>query len=218
MNAEYRSLLQRAADDPAVRVIVVTGAGRGFCAGADADDLAGHAERGSYDAGAPDDLAMPGLRRPPGVRRRARLPLRRAEAHHRRRQRAGGRHRFRPRLLLRSAHRGCGGDAHHRPRSARAPLPLRAGLVAAPSHRVGAGPRPHPHQPQSERSRGPGHGAGQPGLSRPGADRGGRRLRPTPGHHGLARLARRIQAAGLRGDASERWRRRCGRPRPCSTP
>jgi enoyl-CoA hydratase/carnithine racemase len=60
MNAEYRSLLQRAADDPAVRVIVVTGAGRGFCAGADADDLAGHAERGSYDAGAPDDLAMPG--------------------------------------------------------------------------------------------------------------------------------------------------------------
>jgi enoyl-CoA hydratase/carnithine racemase len=60
MNAEYRSLLKRATDDPAVRVIVVTGAGRGFCAGADADDLAGHAERGSYDAGAPDDLAMPG--------------------------------------------------------------------------------------------------------------------------------------------------------------
>jgi enoyl-CoA hydratase/carnithine racemase len=60
MNAEYRALLQQAADDPDVRVIVVTGAGRGFCAGADADDLAAHAERGSYDAGAPDDLATPG--------------------------------------------------------------------------------------------------------------------------------------------------------------
>jgi enoyl-CoA hydratase/carnithine racemase len=60
MNAEYRRLLQRASDDPDVRVIVVTGAGRGFCAGAESDDLAGHAERGSYHAGAPDDLATPG--------------------------------------------------------------------------------------------------------------------------------------------------------------
>jgi len=60
MNAEYRSLLDRASHDPGVRVVVVTGAGRGFCAGADADDLAGHAERGSYDDGAPGDLARPG--------------------------------------------------------------------------------------------------------------------------------------------------------------
>ena len=60
MNAEYRSHLQAASDDPAVRVIVVTGAGRGFCAGAESADLAGHVERGSYDAGAPDDLATPG--------------------------------------------------------------------------------------------------------------------------------------------------------------
>ena len=60
MNAEYRAHLQSAADDPAVRVIVVTGAGRGFCAGAESDDLAGHVERGAYDPGAPDDLATPG--------------------------------------------------------------------------------------------------------------------------------------------------------------
>ncbi len=60
MNAEYRTHLQAAADDPTVRVIVVTGAGRGFCAGAESEDLAGHAERGSYDPGAPDDLARPG--------------------------------------------------------------------------------------------------------------------------------------------------------------
>jgi len=60
MNAEYRAHLQAASNDPAVRVIVVTGSGRGFCAGAESEDLAGHAERGSYDSGAPDDLATPG--------------------------------------------------------------------------------------------------------------------------------------------------------------
>jgi len=60
MNVEYRAHLQAATDDPGVRVIVVTGSGRGFCAGAESEDLAAHAERGSYDAGAPDDLATPG--------------------------------------------------------------------------------------------------------------------------------------------------------------
>ena len=60
MNTEYRHLLDVAGRDPTVRVVVVTGAGRGFCAGAESDDLAGHADRGAYDAGAPDDLATPG--------------------------------------------------------------------------------------------------------------------------------------------------------------
>jgi enoyl-CoA hydratase/carnithine racemase len=60
MHVEYRALLSRAAADPAVRVIVVTGAGRGFCAGADARALEGHVERGGYDAGLGDDVAMPG--------------------------------------------------------------------------------------------------------------------------------------------------------------
>jgi enoyl-CoA hydratase/carnithine racemase len=60
MHAEYRALLQRAADDVAVRVIVVTGAGRGFCAGADSQALEGHVARGRYDAGLGDDVAMPG--------------------------------------------------------------------------------------------------------------------------------------------------------------
>lgn len=40
MEAEYFGLLERAAADPGVRVIVLTGAGRGFCAGADIDLLA----------------------------------------------------------------------------------------------------------------------------------------------------------------------------------
>jgi enoyl-CoA hydratase/carnithine racemase len=60
MHAEYLSLLQRAGDDPGVRVIVVTGSGRGFCAGADARALEGHVARGSYDAGLDEDVARPG--------------------------------------------------------------------------------------------------------------------------------------------------------------
>jgi enoyl-CoA hydratase/carnithine racemase len=60
MHAEYRSLLARAADDRAVRVIVITGSGRGFCVGADAKALEGHVERGGYDPGLGDDVAMPG--------------------------------------------------------------------------------------------------------------------------------------------------------------
>jgi enoyl-CoA hydratase/carnithine racemase len=57
MNAEYRGHLQAASDDPEVRVIVVTGAGRGFCAGAESDDLAGHVERGSYRSWDEEDPA-----------------------------------------------------------------------------------------------------------------------------------------------------------------
>jgi enoyl-CoA hydratase/carnithine racemase len=41
MEARYFGLLERSADDSAVRVIVVTGAGNGFCAGADMEVLQG---------------------------------------------------------------------------------------------------------------------------------------------------------------------------------
>jgi enoyl-CoA hydratase/carnithine racemase len=61
MHTEYRALLARAADDPGVRVLVVTGAGRGFCAGADSRALQGHVERGGYDAGTGPELAHPGF-------------------------------------------------------------------------------------------------------------------------------------------------------------
>jgi enoyl-CoA hydratase/carnithine racemase len=60
MHTEYRALLARAADDVVVRVIVVTGAGRGFCAGADSQALEGHVARGRYDPGLGDEVAMPG--------------------------------------------------------------------------------------------------------------------------------------------------------------
>jgi enoyl-CoA hydratase/carnithine racemase len=67
MHTEYRWALAQAQHDPDVRVVVVTGAGRGFCAGADARALSAHAERGGYDAGTPDDLANPGYGLHPGL-------------------------------------------------------------------------------------------------------------------------------------------------------
>jgi enoyl-CoA hydratase/carnithine racemase len=61
MHAEYRWVLAEAEADPAVRAVVVTGAGRGFCAGADTAALSGNVARGSYDPGVRDDeLARPG--------------------------------------------------------------------------------------------------------------------------------------------------------------
>ena len=43
----YFSLLDEAEDDTDIRAVVVTGAGRGFCAGADMEDLARIGERGA---------------------------------------------------------------------------------------------------------------------------------------------------------------------------
>ena len=60
MHAEYRHGLEQAELDPDVGAVVVTGSGRGFCAGADTRALEGHRERGGYDAGTPADLARPG--------------------------------------------------------------------------------------------------------------------------------------------------------------
>jgi enoyl-CoA hydratase/carnithine racemase len=60
MHTEYRWCLARAEADAAVRAVVVTGAGRGFCAGADTAALDGHAQAGRYDPGTPDELARPG--------------------------------------------------------------------------------------------------------------------------------------------------------------
>lgn len=52
LGAKYFELLDRATADPDVKVIVVTGAGKGFCAGADMADLQGlGAGRGAAAAG-----------------------------------------------------------------------------------------------------------------------------------------------------------------------
>ena len=61
MHTEYRWALEQAERSDDVRVVVVTGEGRGFCAGADAGALDGHVERGGYDPGTPADIATPGF-------------------------------------------------------------------------------------------------------------------------------------------------------------
>ena len=61
MHHEYRWAIAQADDDPEVRAVVVTGAGRGFCAGADARALDGHVEKGAYDSGVVEaELPEPG--------------------------------------------------------------------------------------------------------------------------------------------------------------
>jgi enoyl-CoA hydratase/carnithine racemase len=61
MHAEYRWVLAQVEADAAVRAVVVTGEGRGFCAGADAAALDGHAAKGRYDPGVDaHELARPG--------------------------------------------------------------------------------------------------------------------------------------------------------------
>ena len=62
MHTEYRWCLQTADADPDVRAIVVTGAGKGFCAGADSEALAGHVDKGGYDPGVDaDTIPTPGF-------------------------------------------------------------------------------------------------------------------------------------------------------------
>ncbi len=60
MHTEYRWCLAQADADDSVRVIVVTGRGRGFCVGGDAEALQGHARKGGYDPGTPAPLERAG--------------------------------------------------------------------------------------------------------------------------------------------------------------
>lgn len=58
MDSEYRAAMAAAEADPSARVIVVTGAGRGFCAGADAKALGVLRESGSYDSGVVEEVEI----------------------------------------------------------------------------------------------------------------------------------------------------------------
>jgi enoyl-CoA hydratase/carnithine racemase len=60
MHVEYRWAVAQAEADPSVRAIVVTGAGRAFCAGADSAALEGHVDKGGYDDGLRGEVAQPG--------------------------------------------------------------------------------------------------------------------------------------------------------------
>ncbi len=61
MHAEYRWCLAQADADERVRVIVLTGEGRGFCVGGDAEALQGHVRKGGYDPGTPAEMDKPGF-------------------------------------------------------------------------------------------------------------------------------------------------------------
>ena len=63
MEGEVRSHMENAEQDDKVRVIVLTGAGRGFCAGADMSLLSAVAERGLDDRGREQVLRDEGNRR-----------------------------------------------------------------------------------------------------------------------------------------------------------
>jgi enoyl-CoA hydratase/carnithine racemase len=60
MAFEYRTALQLAEQDDQVGVIVVTGAGRHFCVGADMRALDRFADTGEYESGVRDSLPEPG--------------------------------------------------------------------------------------------------------------------------------------------------------------
>lgn len=60
MHHELRWLLMGAEQDPAVRVVVITGDGRDFCVGADSAALENHSARGGYDDGLPEEVPQPG--------------------------------------------------------------------------------------------------------------------------------------------------------------
>jgi len=64
MGDEYRWLLEEADRDPAVRVVVVTGAGRGFCAGADLKALDLLSDAGGYTGLASDRAVVAAVPKP----------------------------------------------------------------------------------------------------------------------------------------------------------
>ena len=60
-HTEYRWVLAEAERDPTVRAIVVTGAGRAFCVGADSRALEGHVAKGAMIPGRQRTLPNPAM-------------------------------------------------------------------------------------------------------------------------------------------------------------
>ena len=199
MHTEYRWALAEAGDDAEVRVIVVTGEGRGFCAGADAAALDGHVAKGAYDPGVvADELATPGY----GVR----PEFDHAFAFHFGIPKpivaavngAGGRRGAGARVLLRHPLRRRRSEAHHVGAAARAAGRVRAVVGAAPPRRHGPRGRPP---------------AVEPGRARRGGRRMGLVNRVLPADELLPYASAYARMLATEVSPSSR-----PRPRPSSTP
>ncbi len=203
MGSEVRHAVATAEADPAVVGIVITGAGRGFCAGADMKTLTSITEGGTLAADegelppAPASAAAAGR-----SRRRVHLPARLPEADHRRHQRRLRRDGGADRAVVRCAVHGRGRRDAHRLRAAGPHRRVGPELAAAAGRRIRSGDG-HPHLvAQGQRHRGGRDGPGQQGAAgRPGA-------RPRPGlraRHGgplLADIDLDHEAPGVRASCT----------------
>ena len=159
--AKLQTELDLIKDDPAVRVVVITGTGRAFCAGHDLKEMAGERERAQAGRAVrrvqqDDALAHPaaaaGDRAGRRHRHRGRLPagrgLRSGARHHQRPLRHLGRQ-VRPVLLdadgralaQRAAQAGDGDAAHRRLHRGRRRAPARAGQSGGRARQAGGSVR-----------------------------------------------------------------------------
>ncbi len=111
MSGELREAFAKADADESVRAIVLTGAGRGFCAGADMARLSS-AAAGKTNLKNEGDWPTEGLAA--NFAQRCSYILARQEADHCRHQRRRGRHRPGAHALLRHPLHGGRRQAHHR--------------------------------------------------------------------------------------------------------
>ena len=177
MHFDLKDAMHRAGADPEVRAIILTGSGRGFCAGADMGGLqAIGAGGGTADRSTKAAPALQGGSTPARVQDGVFLLPGDPEIHHRRDQRAGRRPGLRHPALCRSAVRRRVGRVHDVVRPARPDRRARRELAAAapgrPAGRHGSAvlgpqvPRPgsavaRPGQPRHPRRQADGR---DPGL------------------------------------------------------
>ena len=137
MTAALAEQLAAAELDPAVRCIVLTGAGRGFCAGGDVKGMAASGD------GTVGDNTIDGAIHRQRVNQRATAGqvVQDAQADHRRAARGGGRRGAVAGAGLRPADHGQHGDPDHGVRPRRLLRRLRRHLLPDPAGRLGQGAR-----------------------------------------------------------------------------